>query len=140
MLVLGHCDAAGPLESDTKFYKVGTGAQRNELMVRISPGWFCTVPSESITEDVRALNVTSVTPVSRGGSWSCLGLRGRSPGCPEAVEGCRGWCCPRGFPSPSRILPGCSLWAEKPMIAKQTWLTRYSGPSSHAWAGFALSK
>lgn len=42
-----------------------------------------------------------------------------------------GKCCPPCFPSMSWILPCCSLWAEIPMPAKQTWLTGCRGPSSH---------
>lgn len=137
--MLGH-DAAGSLEADTDFYTVGTGAHRNELTARISPGWFCTVPSESVTEDIRARNVTSVTPVSWSGSWSCLRLRGRSSGCPEAVgEMCGGEVLSPMFPI--YVMDSALLFSVgRDTHASQANMANWVQGSFKPWAGFVLSK
>lgn len=127
-------DTAGPLEADANFDEVSTGAHRNELTVRVSPGWFCTVPSESVTEDVRARNVTSVTSVH----WSFMELPRIKEKKLRMPRGCGGNGGRAAVPDvfPIYVMDSALLSS----VGSQANMANWVQWSFKPWAGFALSK
>lgn len=116
----------GPWQRMPILQRVGTDMSRQPGYHRAG---FCTVPSGSVSEKVRALDVMSITSVCWGNCWSCPGLRGRY----QKLRMPRG----SGTGAALVLLPICvmillchSPQAGAPKAVKQTWLSGCSGPSS----------